>query len=831
MEQNELYAWESRCTQEEMPHCRAACPLQVDIRGFMERMAAGDTAGARKILERHMPLPGLLGRFCDHPCEAACIRGEHHPSPRSSRGLPCNPAKKSNGSLGGSLAVGSLERFCVSALPRQTKSPPMPRKNGSVAVVGDGMAGLTAVWDLGRKGFSVTLFHPDEQAGYGLVRRLSRQGARVEDTAQALEIELDFIKRGPVRFEHRPLDTTLLKQVLNDFDAVIVDTAVFPALAPNREELDPVTLTGSIPPGLPNDMAPGRLSFAGLTNEESTVRQAAQGRRAATTAERFLSGVSLTASRQEHDTFLSRLWTPLDGVIPASRPTVPDTGFSPDEAKAEASRCLRCQCLACVRECAYLTHYKAYPKSCARQIYNNGAIVKGQHLANSLINGCSLCGQCEVLCPDDFSMADLCLSARREMVERGYMPPSAHEFALEDMASANSPDCSLVWTEPDHPSPSHLFFPGCQLAAARHDQILTVYNHLRRHLKGGVGLALRCCGVPSRWAGREDLFAQEVKELCRQWEKLGRPRLIAACASCLKTLRESLPDINCVSLWEVLDRETPPAPGHCDLTLTIHDPCSARHDQGWQKSTRRLSERHGVTVQEPPLTGEATACCGYGGLTWNAQPVVADAMSAHRAAQLAHDGLASCIMCRDRLAAQGKACYHLLDILFPAGEDPAQSGRGLSERREGRAALKRRVLRELGGEDIPEPELSPPHLVYAPGLEEKLDGLHILKEDVRIVVRQAEADGSAFLDRRNGHRLASWRPVRVTYWVEYSPDPDGRQETFVIHNAYSHRMVVPGTGNADGVSRNDGFQPSFRPAEERSGAVRAAAVRRTDHEF
>lgn len=111
--------------------------------------------------------------------------------------------------------------------------------------------------------------------------------------------------------------------------------------------------------------------------------------------------------------------------------------YSVSEAALEATRCLQCECLICVRECVYLQKYKGYPRVYARQIYNNASIVKGLHTANALVNGCALCGQCEELCPENFSMAELCLSARRDMVERDFMPPSAHEFALEDMESAS----------------------------------------------------------------------------------------------------------------------------------------------------------------------------------------------------------------------------------------------------------------------------------------------------------------------------------------------------------------------------------------------------------
>ena len=70
----------------------------------------------------------------------------------------------------------------------------------------------------------------------------------------------------------------------------------------------------------------------------------------------------------------------------------------------------------------------------------------------------------------------------------------------------------------------------------------------------------------------------------------------------------------------------------------------------------------------------------------------------------------------------------------------------------------------------------------------------ILREDAVRVVRHAEASGDTFLNRDNGHFLASLRPVRVTFWVEYSVE-DG---VCVVHDAYCHRMEVPGTSTPKG---------------------------------
>ena len=110
------------------------------------------------------------------------------------------------------------------------------------------------------------------------------------------------------------------------------------------------------------------------------------------------------------------------------------------------------------------------------------------------------------------------------MVERGVMPPSAHEFALEDMEAASGPECALSIRGGEG---GWLFFPGCQLAASRGEQVEALYAWLRDALagqgefapgleRGPVSLLLRCCGIPARWGGREELFARQAQELRQQ---------------------------------------------------------------------------------------------------------------------------------------------------------------------------------------------------------------------------------------------------------------------------------------------------------------------------
>ncbi|MFQ8888903.1 MAG: hypothetical protein ACLR7Z_11795 [Bilophila wadsworthia] len=160
--------------QDDMPKCRAACPLQMDVRPFLERMAHGDTPGARKVLERHLPLPAFWDGFANTR-ETACVRQE----------------------LGGPLAVGALERVCVSQCAQQTRNLPRPPKSKKVAVIGDGMAGLVAAWDLSRKAYPVDLFYAGGRPAEGLIAAFPAL------TPEALDGELEAMRKSGVTLTRR----------------------------------------------------------------------------------------------------------------------------------------------------------------------------------------------------------------------------------------------------------------------------------------------------------------------------------------------------------------------------------------------------------------------------------------------------------------------------------------------------------------------------------------------------------------------------------------------------------------------------------------------------
>ncbi|SCY21129.1 pyridine nucleotide-disulfide oxidoreductase/dicluster-binding protein [Desulfoluna spongiiphila] len=755
MEQKELRELEQRCIQDEPPFCTAACPLHMDARLFLQHMAHGKTQAARKILDKTLPFPAILGRICDHPCEARCRLGE----------------------AGDPIAIGALERACVSSTPTGKTRVLVPQKEKRVALVGSGMSSLTAAWDLVRKGYPVHLIDPAPSPGgtlQGIPEATLPRGIIADALAELREMGVQLETTGP-------MDSERIDTLCTTFDAVYV------GLDSASEKNPVVTFTGD-----PSGSTDRENLFAGgrSTPANSPVLLAAQGRWAATSMDRFLQNVSMTAGRETEGAVTSRLYTNMDGVAHAPRTIAanPNQGYTPEEASTEATRCIQCECLECVKVCPYLEKYKGSPREYVRRIYNNLSIVKGTRTTNKMINSCNLCGLCETVCPTGFSMAEVCHTSRQHMVETGKMPPSAHEFALLDMAFSNSDDFFLVRHAPGESSSAWLFFPGCQLGGASPAHVAQAYGYLRETHDTKTGLMLGCCGAPAHWGGDVPLFESVLAQIKAGWKNLGNPQIITACSSCQSVFSQFLPEADTVSLWSLMaDHGLPATVGDSQtetLPLAVIDPCTARHETNVQKSVRLLLNDLGATVEELPFSGERTECCGFGGLMSNADPDVARDLLERRVQQSPLDYLTYCVVCRDHLASTGKKTSHLFDLIWPENRS---TNPGYSLRQENRTRLKSNILKTLWHEES-EPEA--PHrkipLQIAPDVQDILESRRILKEDIQQVLYHVKNGGEWLTNPTNGHRLASYKPRKVTFWVEYQKLDDAWE----IYNAYCHRMTV-----------------------------------------
>ncbi|WP_027183470.1 pyridine nucleotide-disulfide oxidoreductase/dicluster-binding protein [Desulfovibrio inopinatus] len=781
MEQQVLRTFEGRCIQDEPAYCKAACPLHIDVRPFMAHMEAGQLDAARKVLAKTMPLPDILGRICDQPCRKECKRQE----------------------VGDPVNIGDVERACVTLSEPNDRFLRRPPKDKRIAVLGAGLSSMTMAWDISTKAYPVTMYCLENERGGFLLEFDDKFLPKdvIENGFASLE------KRGVVIEVVSSFDRALLDTLLPEYSAVyagcdtpsLVDAATLFGIEADENGapvFDSVSMATSIPKFFLGGFFKDVASY-------SPVTAAFHGRKAGLSVERLMQGASLTASREKEGPCSTRLFTSIEDVEPLEAvPFDQNVGLTAEQAAQEAKRCLQCECLECVKVCAYLEHYKGYPKKYAREIYNNLSVVYGQRKANLMIDSCSFCDLCKEVCPSGFSMAEYCYLSRCEMTATDRMPASAHDYVLREFEYNASDAFFLAKHEPGTDASAYVFMPGCQLSASSPDHVLSVYEHLRSQkdvLPGGVGLLLSCCGTPAYWAGRPDLTEKHAELLKKALGELGNPTIIAACPSCLTELAKLLPDARTVSLWEILDKtmtESMPStlPAGHPSELMLHDPCSTRHAPAIQEAARRIFARLQLDITEPELTGAYTECCGYGGLMDSAHPAMASKVVDRRVGQSELPFLAYCAMCRDSLSRNGKNVFYALDYIFPesaASESITstyplmRATPGMADRQETRARLKNTCLETIWGASPMTEALDAMTLELSQEVQDLIDSRRILASDIKRVIQFAESNNKQVMNPDTGVHIASHSPAAVTYWLEYKPLGDNK---YAILRAWSHRM-------------------------------------------
>jgi glutamate synthase (NADPH/NADH) small chain len=137
-----------RCIECKNKPCVSGCPVDIDIRTFLQQVAARDFEGAFHTLFDKNVLPAICGRVCpqEDQCEEKCTLG-----------VRFEP-----------VAIGRLERFIAdygAAMQWSDTSRPPVQTGHRVAVVGSGPAGLTVAADLAKMGHAVTVFEALHKPG------------------------------------------------------------------------------------------------------------------------------------------------------------------------------------------------------------------------------------------------------------------------------------------------------------------------------------------------------------------------------------------------------------------------------------------------------------------------------------------------------------------------------------------------------------------------------------------------------------------------------------------------------------------------------------------
>jgi glutamate synthase (NADPH) small chain len=164
-----------RCIQCRRPWCVEACPISQDCREYIRLVAIEDWNGAAHMAALDNPLATSLCKVCYHYCEEACVVKK--------KGVP--------------IAIRHLKRAALELGPSELVYVPSRPKGQRVAVVGGGPAGMMGAWELGVRGYSVTVFEQEERFG-GLMQTIPAYrmtDADVEtDRARFRDLDVTWIR-------------------------------------------------------------------------------------------------------------------------------------------------------------------------------------------------------------------------------------------------------------------------------------------------------------------------------------------------------------------------------------------------------------------------------------------------------------------------------------------------------------------------------------------------------------------------------------------------------------------------------------------------------------
>ena len=730
------------CLQFERAFCTAECPFNLDVRDFIGKIQQGRFNVAYKTYQNTVGFPGIVSNLCNEPCKQVC------------------PMKDAGGSISIKMLEVASINYARTTLPDQYN---MPAKDKRIAIIGGGISGLACALRLTTKKYNVTIFEKSGSLGghlYGLL----------EPGIFLADIEKQFANENYTLL----LNTEVLNVDDLNFDAVYVATGKggnnfglsrnhSGAFASNKESvfiggsLTGVDSMHAIADGLNVSGAIERYLKTGYMNHP----EEAVGTKLMHEAIRIVKAKSIQ---------------PSDGKI-----------FTKEEALAEANRCLKCACDACVHYSPLLNYFKKFPKRFTDEVevtINPSTLDGNGTVCTRLISTCNHCGLCKEVCPKDIDTGEFLRVSMQAMHKKGAMPWAFHEFYMRDMEFSNE-EAALTKIPLGYEKSQYVFFPGCQLGASDPRYVTESYKFLTQHFPD-TSLMLNCCGAPADWAGDVDNHNKVIDKIKADWIKLGKPIAIFACSMCKQMFQRFIPEIEGQFLYNIIEEKG------CKLnfksqigTVSVFDPCASRYEPTLQNSIRKLVAKAGFNLEPLPMEGKLADCCSYGGHVSIAYPPYASHMVKKRVEQNNNPYITYCSNCRDIFLAAKKQTWHILDIVFGLNNENYELPT-ISERRTNRLKLKEQLLKEFWKEEN-KMKKHKPEVLISQELKEKLNKKYILETDIYAVIENCEQNERKLFDPNSDTYTGYMQIGKTTYWVEYRTK---QENEFELINAYCHRMKI-----------------------------------------
>ncbi|MBE6824717.1 MAG: putative selenate reductase subunit YgfK [Ruminococcaceae bacterium] len=174
----------SRKSEEKVPlidcyfaPCTVGCPINQDIPEYLNLTKKGMYKEALSVITQKNPLPFITGTICAHPCMNKCTRNFYESS------VNIRECKLK-------AAHRGYDELLADIRPKTDKS------DKKVAIIGGGVAGISAAYFCAREGIDVTVFEKSEHLG-GIVRNIIPD-FRIDE--KAIENDIELARRMGAKF-------------------------------------------------------------------------------------------------------------------------------------------------------------------------------------------------------------------------------------------------------------------------------------------------------------------------------------------------------------------------------------------------------------------------------------------------------------------------------------------------------------------------------------------------------------------------------------------------------------------------------------------------------
>jgi heterodisulfide reductase subunit D len=289
---------------------------------------------------------------------------------------------------------------------------------------------------------------------------------------------------------------------------------------------------------------------------------------------------------------------------------------------------------------------------------------------------CQLCGACYERCKEvskvELNNTELFEELRAVLAERGWIP-EVHREIRERIEETNN--AYGVSEKVEYPTKGSdvLYFVGCTARYREKDISEAMVKVLDA---SGVGYRVLgdewCCGSPLLRTGQKNAAQQLIDHNIKEVENTGAQVMVFTCPGCLKTFKESYPDMGVELLHasEYINRlidEGKLKPKNLNIALPYHDPCHLGRHLEIYDAPRETLKRIGVTVRELERNRADAWCCGSGGGVKSGFPDFAQWTAIERVDEIRKTGsdavASACPFCKRNLQDGGVKVYDIAELV------------------------------------------------------------------------------------------------------------------------------------------------------------------------